>query len=69
MFRTLPSRLRRGTDTGDTEDESEDDGSFTPSRLDASVLQAHGASVGPETDADADELEERAREVERGHEK
>ena len=45
-------------------DESTDDAGFLPSRLDASVLFAHGQRVDYEGD-DADELDEKARELER----
>ena len=44
--------------------ERADDAEFRPSRLDASVLFAHGQRVDYEGD-DADELDEKARELER----
>jgi hypothetical protein len=46
MFRTLLERLGLRTDEEDSANgESEDDG-FVPSRLDASVLEAHGMGTG-----------------------
>lgn len=68
MLRTLLARVLPGSDDDRDEadsDRDDTDSGFAGSRLDASVVQAHGGDVALEDDIDADELESRARAAER----
>ncbi|ELY55310.1 hypothetical protein C491_16382 [Natronococcus amylolyticus DSM 10524] len=68
MLRTLLSRVLPGSDDGRDETDSDRDGAdseFAGSRLDASVVHAHGGDVTLENDADADEIESQVRAAER----
>ncbi|MDG5760472.1 hypothetical protein QA600_14110 [Natronococcus sp. A-GB1] len=66
MLRTLLARVLSGSDDGETNsDPDEANSEFAGSRLDASVVHAHGGDVTLEHDTDADELESRARAAER----
>ncbi len=68
MLRTLLARVLPGSDDGHDETDSDREGTdsaFAGSRLDASVVHAHGGDVTLENDDGADELESRARAAER----
>ena len=57
MFRTLLRRL--GLGGSDAESEDSEDGGFTPSRLDASVLEAHGMGTTA-AERELESIEEKA---------
>lgn len=62
MLRSILSRLAFWRDAADEED-GDDGGGFRPSRLDASVLYAHGVDV-ERLDREIADVEERSRELE-----
>lgn len=68
MFRALLARLTSRFETGHEEQEEDDsddsDGGFTPSRLDASVLFAHGMNTA-RGKQEIQEREKQARELEK----
>ncbi|MFU8866489.1 hypothetical protein [Natronococcus sp.] len=68
MLRTILKRVLVGSDDHDETGSDRGDGTdsgFAGSRLDASVVHAHGGDITLEDDADADDLESRARAAER----
>jgi len=61
MFRRLLRRLGLGGRNAETEDS--EDGGFTPSRLDASVLEAHGMGTTA-AEQELESIEEKAKTLE-----